>query len=206
MIFFIAAQTWPFGAALLLMVSLCVLEAVGALVAHGPSHWIESLVPHAPDGVDGPLGWLHLGKVPVLVLMILFLTGFALSGYVIQGASLSLSGEMLPAWLASIPAVAAGGGITHGLGSVLGRVIPRDESSAVSEQSLIGRAGVVTRGIARLGLAAEAKVRDKNGRVHYVMVEPDVPELVFEEGANVLLVNKVGTNFRCILNPYPERV
>jgi hypothetical protein len=201
---FTAAQTWPFGAALALMVALSVLEGVGLLLAHSPSQLLDALLPEMPDGVDGPLGWLHLGKVPMLVLLILFLIGFALSGYLIQGIALTLIGSLLPAWVAVIPALLAGLSITSALGGLLAHVIPRDESSAVSEQSLIGRAGVVVRGVARVGLAAEAKVRDAHGRAHYVMVEPDLPGQVFEEGVNVLLVKKTGASFRGIPNPHPE--
>jgi membrane protein implicated in regulation of membrane protease activity len=203
-VIFTAPQAWPFGAALAVMVGLSVLEGVGLLLAHSPSQMLDGLLPDAPDGFDGPLGWLHVGKVPLLVLLILFLTGFALTGYLIQGMALSLTGHLLPTWGASIPAALAGLSITSGLGSLLAHVIPRDESSAVSEQSLIGRAGVVVRGIARTGYAAEAKVRDMHGRTHYVMVEPDLPEQVFEEGASVLLVKKSGVSFRCIPNPHPE--
>ena len=35
-------------------------------------------------GIEGALGWLHVGKVPVLVLLVLFLLGFALCGYAVQ--------------------------------------------------------------------------------------------------------------------------
>jgi hypothetical protein len=203
-ILFTAEQTWPFGAALALMVGLSVLEGIGLLIAHSPSQLLDGLLPEMPDGVDGQLGWLHLGQVPMLVLLVLLLTGFALSGYLIQGMALSLSGALLPAWIASIPAVFAALSITSALGGLLAHIIPRDESSAVSEQSLIGRAGVVMRGIARAGLAAEAKVRDMHGRTHYVMVEPDLPGQVFEEGASVLLVRKNGARFHCIANPHPE--
>jgi len=204
--FFTAAQTWPFGVALALMVALSVLEGMGLLLSHSPSHLLDSLVPETPDGVDGPLGWLHLGKVPILVLLALFLAGFALAGYLIQGVALSLMGSLLPTWMAALPAAFAGLSVTNALGGLIARVIPRDESSAVSEQSLIGRAGVVARGTARAGLAAEAKVRDLNGHTHYVMVEPDLPDQVLEEGANILLVRKSGASFFCILNPHPEQL
>jgi hypothetical protein len=83
-------------------------------------------------------------------------------------------------------------------------VMPKDETSAVSETTLIGRAGVIVKGHAKAGLAAEAKVRDSYGRSHYVMVEPDVETEVFNEGSDVLLVKKVGARFRCIRNPHPE--
>jgi hypothetical protein len=197
-------ETWPFAAALAIMVGLAVLEGLGLLFAHSPSSAIDSLLPDVPDGVDSALGWLHLGKVPALVLLILFLAGFAVAGYVIQGVTFKLIGSMWPAWAASIPAVFAGFATVSGLGSLLEHVMPKDETSAVSETTLIGRAGVIVKGHAKAGLAAEAKVRDSYGRSHYVMVEPDVETEVFNEGSDVLLVKKVGARFRCIRNPHPE--
>ncbi len=197
-------ETWPFAAALAVMVGLAVIEGLGLLFAHSPSSAIDSLLPEMPDSGDSPLGWLHLGKVPALVLVVLFLAGFAIAGYVIQGVTWKLIGSMWPAWAASIPAVFAGFATVSGLGALLERIIPKDETSAVSEMTLIGRAGVVVRGTAKSGLAAEAKVRDSYGRAHYVMVEPDVDTDTFSEGNDVLLVKKVGARFRCIRNPHPE--
>jgi hypothetical protein len=82
--------------------------------------------------------------------------------------------------------------------------MPSDESSVVSELGFIGRACVITQGIARHGMAAQAKVRDMHGRSHYVMVEPDLAGETFEEGAAVLLVKKDGAKYRGIKNPHPE--
>lgn len=197
-------ETWPFAAALAVMVGLAVLEGLGLLFAHSPSSAIDSLLPEIPDGVESPLGWLHLGKVPALVLLILFLAGFAVAGYVIQGVTYKLIGSMWPAWAASIPAVFAGFATVSAVGALLEKIMPKDETSAVSEMSLIGRAGVIVKGHAKAGLAAEAKVRDSYGRAHYVMVEPDVDTEVYNEGSDVLLVKKVGARFKCIRNPHPE--
>ena len=82
--------------------------------------------------------------------------------------------------------------------------MPTDESTAVSDLSLIGRAGVITQGIASKGNAAEAKVRDSFGRIHYVRVEPDMANDSFEQGAAVLLVKKQGVCYLGIRNPHPE--
>jgi membrane protein implicated in regulation of membrane protease activity len=199
-----AQQTWPFNMALLIMIGLSILEGIGLLLSHSPSHMLDGLLPDHPDGFDGVLGWLHIGKVPLLILVILLLAGFVLAGYLIQSIAFSLSGQMLSAWLASIPAAMVGLLITGGVGGLIGRWIPQDQSSAVSEQTLIGRTGVVMRGIARSGFSAEAKVSDTYGRTHYVMVEPDEPDQVFEEGTKVLLIKKIGVSFRCIRNPHPE--
>jgi Protein of unknown function (DUF1449) len=199
-----APETWPFAAALALMLGLSVLEGIGLMMSHSPSHALDSLIPEVPEGIDGALGWLHLGRVPVLVLLILFLAGFALSGYLIQSLAKGMSGVLLPVWLAVLPSVFVGFSAVNGLGALIAKLIPRDESSAVTEASMIGRAGVIVRGTARVGYAAEAKVRDVNGRAHYLMVEPDMDEQTFSEGAAVLLVRKVGSRFRCIQNPHPE--
>lgn len=198
-----APETWPFGASLAVLVGLSIIEGAGLLLAHSPSQMLDSLLPDMPDGADGTLGWLHVGKVPLLVLLILFLSGFALAGYVLQASVQSFSGVLMPAWLASIPAFLMGISTVKGIGGVLAKIIPQDESSAVSEQTLIGRTGVVIQGIARDGMAAQAKVRDSYGRSHYVMVEPDLMEETFDEGSDILLVKKVGARFKCIRNPHP---
>lgn len=198
-----APETWPFGASLAVMVGLSIIEGAGLLLAYSPSHMLDSLLPDMPDSADGALGWLHIGTVPLLVLLILFLTGFAIAGYVLQASVQSISGALLPAWLASIPAFLAGVSTVKGVGSVLAKIMPKDESSAVSEQTLIGRSGVVIQGTARDGMAAQAKVRDSYGRSHYVMVEPDLSEETFDEGSDILLVKKTGARFKCIRNPHP---
>ena len=59
-------------------------------------------------------------------------------------------------------------------------------------------------GAARRGLAAQARVRDSYGRTHYLMVEPDVDGDVFDEGMQVLIVQKAGAFYRCIANPHPN--
>lgn len=200
----VAPQTWPFGAALAVMVGLAIVEGAGLLLSFHPSGWIDHLLPDHPDLAEGPLGWLHVGKVPFLVLLILFLGGFALAGYVVQASVQGVAGFLLPAWLASVPAALAGLSTLRGVGGLIARVVPGDESTAVSEQSLVGRAGVVIAGSARTGLAAEAKVRDAHGRHHYVMVEPDIDGQTFDEGASIVLVRKAGGRFRCIANPHPE--
>ncbi len=199
-----ANETWPFGAALALMVALLVIEGAGLVLSLSPSSWLDGLIPAPPDGMDGSLGWLHLGKVPFLILLGILLAGFSLSGYAIQSISKAMMGNLLPAWLASIPALLAGVAAVSGLGGLLARIMPSDETTAVSEQSLIGRAGIVTQGVAREGVAAEVKVRDIHGRAHYVRVEPDIAVDQFEEGTAVLLVKKQGASYRAIKNPHPD--
>ncbi|MFM2068100.1 MAG: hypothetical protein RLZZ584_3009, partial [Pseudomonadota bacterium] len=124
-------------------------------------------------------------------------------GYSLQMVARGLFGGYLPAWLAGVLAVPAGMATARGLGALIAHIIPRDETSAVSEHSLVGRVGVIVAGGARRGLAAQAKVKDSLGRSHYLMVEPDLDDDVFDEGTPVLIIRKAGAFYRCIANPHP---
>lgn len=205
---FTSPETLPFGVAVALIVAIALLEGLGMLVALSPSNVIDDLLPHAvpESGLDRVLGWLHLGRVPALVLLLLFLLGYALFGYALQKVAFNLAGGFLPGWVAGLLAVPPGLATVRGLGSLVAHIIPRDESSAVSEQSLVGRAGVISGGQSRRGLAAQARVRDAFGRTHYLMVEPDLDDEVFEEGAQILIVRKAGPFYRCIANPHPTLI
>jgi Protein of unknown function (DUF1449) len=202
---FTAPQNLPFGIGFALIVGIALLEGVGMLVSLSPSNFLDDLLPDidGDSGLDRVLGWLHMGKVPALVLLLLFLCGYTVFGYSLQVVANGLFGGFLPAWLAGLLAVPAGMATVRGLGSLIAHIIPRDETSVVSEQSLVGRVGVIVSGGARRGLAAQAKVKDSHGRSHYLMVEPDIDDEVFNEGAQVLIVRKAGAFYRCIANPHP---
>ena len=201
-----ASQNLPFGVALALIIGIALLEGLGLMLSTSPSNMLDEVMPEVgtEGGLDRVLGWLHLGKVPVLVLLLLFLAGYALFGYGLQMVVKGLTGSYLPAWLAGVLAVPSGLATVRGRGAIVTHIVPRDETSIVSEQSLVGRAGVVTGGQARRGYAAQARVRDAHGRTHYLMIEPDIDDEIFEPGAQVLIVRKVGAFYRGIANPHPD--
>lgn len=202
---FTASQNLPFGIGFALIVGIALLEGLGMLCSLSPSNVLDELLPEVDGdaGLDRVLGWLHVGKVPALVLLLLFLTGYTVFGYSLQLVANGLFGGYLPAWLAGLLAVPAGMATVRGLGSLIAHIIPRDETSVVSEQHLVGRVGVIISGEARRGLAAQARVKDSHGRSHYLMAEPDIDDEVFNEGTQVLIVRKAGAFYRCIANPHP---
>lgn len=206
---FTTAATLPFGIAFALIVALALIEGLGMLVSLSPSGFLDQALPDTDlgadvdTGLDRVLGWLHLGRVPSLVLLVLFLAGYALFGYSLQAVVHGLFGHYLPAWIAGLLAVPPGLVTVRSLGALIAHVIPRDETSAVSEQSLIGRTGTISGAAAQRGVAGQARVKDSHGRTHYLRVEPDVDDEVYEEGVEVLIVRKVGSFYRCIRNPYP---
>jgi len=205
---FAAEQTLPFGIAFALIIGIGLLEGIGMLISLSPSNLLDNFIPEidGDGGLDRVLGWLHLGKVPALVLLLLFLMGYTLFGYGLQIVARGLFGGYLPAWIAGVLAVPSGLATVRGLGALVAHIIPRDETSSVSEQTLIGRVGVIVGGTARRGFAAQARVRDGLGRSHYLMVEPDLDDDVLEDGTQVLIVSKVGAFHRCIANPHPTLI
>jgi hypothetical protein len=200
-------STWLFTAAIGLVLGLAVIESLGLLLGHGGlSGWAEHWLPDLHDSdADGLLGWLHLGKVPLTILLIVFLTAFSLAGFVAQMLARQILGQFLPLPLAAAGAVVLALPAVRVLGGALGRIIPKDETFAVSLDELVGRIATVVTGTARHGRPAQARVRDTLGRSHYVMVEPDHAGDEFPVGSEVLLVRRAGgSRFQAIANPRPE--
>jgi len=207
--FLSAPENVPFAVSLGLMFSIAVLEGVATLFGLGFSSMLDQFLPDVDFDVGAPeldhgngltkaLGWLRIDKTPVLVTFVIFLTSFGLIGYIAQSLSQSLFGGMMPALLASVLAFFASLPVVRTTAGVIGRFIPKDESSAVSEDSLIGRTAIITMGVARVTEPVQARVFDEHGRTHYVMVEPDVLQEEFSEGEEVLLVKRDGAVFKII--------
>lgn len=203
---FLASELWPFVLATGLMIALAAAEAAALLIGFTAMPWHDGAMADPPDGFFGDaLGWLHFGKVPLLVILIMFLTTFAVAGFITQFVARGVIGAFVP-WppAAALALVAAVFGVRFG-GGAIGRIIPRDETSAVSDASLVGRVGTIVIGTARAGKPAQARVRDERGASHYVMVEPEEADQVFDAGTSVLLVRHVsGRRFQAIHNPKPE--
>jgi hypothetical protein len=219
--FLTASQNIPFTVALAVMFGIAVLEGVLTLIGVGFSNVIESLMPDVDFDVDadlsGPevqsatplsrlLGWLRIGKVPVLMLLVIFLTAFGLIGIAIQSFFQSTAGFMLPAAVASIPALLLALPVMRVFGSIISKLMPKDETDAISIETLIGRVATITLGTAKPGSPAEARVRDMHGTTHYVMVEPDAQQEEFSKGDDVLLVRRAGSVFKVINNTNPSLV
>lgn len=203
---FLAPELWPFALATGLMVAVAATEALALLTGWSTSHWHDGAVADQPDGFAGEvLGWLHIGKVPILVILVIFLTAFAVAGFAAQLVTKFAIGYFMPLPAAVGVAFVAGVCSVRFFGAGLGKIIPKDETTAVPDASLVGRIGTIVIGTARAGRPAEARVRDEHGATHYVMVEPEEPDQTFVSAESVLLVRHLsGRRFHAIHNPKPE--
>lgn len=175
----------PFSVALLLMLMIGLVEAIGL----GSAAIHVDLGSHVDAGGDW-LGWLGFGQVPVLVVLIVFLALFAIAGVTLQVALTEIVGAPIGPLPASLLATAAALPATGVAARGLRRILPRDESTAVSLDALAGRIGTITLGEARRHFPARARVEDRHGQAHYVMIEPDSDDQVLREGQQVLLVHR----------------
>lgn len=202
----------PFTTAVIVMLAIGALELVSLLAGFSPSSSIESVLPDidppdldAADGVSAglgsfsaTLGWLSVGRVPILVLFVIFLATFGLAGYAVQNFAVALAGFPLDPWVASLPAVLAGIFAMRHVGRWLGRIFPRTQTDAASQAEMVGSYATVIRGEARRGQPAEAKTHDLRGRTHYVLIEPAEEGTVYGAGDRVFLVARDRNSYRAI--------
>jgi hypothetical protein len=198
--FLLSPDNVPFVAALVLMLLIGVVEVLGLGGGAALGDGFDGA--DADVNVDTPslLSWINVGRLPLLMLIVVFLFAFGITGLVGQSLLAGAIGRTLP-WFAATPlAVAVALPVTRVFGRAVARILPKDETSAVSRDSLVGRVAVIVTGEARSGSAAEARVRDEHRQVHYVMVEPDNAGDVFPQGSSVLLVRHAGARYFAIHN------
>ena len=217
----------PFTVALLVVFGLLIFEIVSLISGLGVNEVVDNLVTSnidLPDAVDGPAGlgeglegssvpdggsllgkvlaWLYVGRVPVLIVFVVFLSFFGLIGLGLQSTASAIFGGPLPGLLAAPAAFFVALPGVRWSCAILARILPRDESNAVSTQTFIGKTAVIVGSTATATQAAQARLQDRHGTTHYLMVQPDLDTEQLEPGALVLIVRKLDNGrFSAISNP-----
>lgn len=223
--FLLLPQNQVFAIALALMVGIALVEIVGMLFGLAISQVVDQFIPDFDVDVDVDLdadadldadlsaggtslahilSWLNVGKVPVLILFVIFLTAFGLAGLFVQRLVAGGTGYLLPTAIAILPAVFVGIFTVRVGGKAVARIMPKEETSAVSEKTFIGRTATLVLGEASRDNPAQAKLEDAFKQSHYILVEPDNADETLPEGADVLIVRQDGTIFFAIKNTHPS--
>lgn len=160
------------------------------------------------QGIDAPgsmlqqsLTWLHLGKLPLMIILVLAFFSFGSTGLLTQSIFSSSTGHMLPSILAAIPAFVVMVLFVRFFGLLLLKFMPQDETQVVHSRSFVGKEAVMVIGTAIAGRAAQAKLRDEHGRTHYIMVQPRDEGVELVPGMRILIISKHQTQFRAIVHP-----
>lgn len=194
--FWLADENIVFAAALVLMIALGLLQLIGF---GGFDSDIDMDTDVDGTGVAGGLlSFLGWGRLPFMILLVLFLMIFGLTGFAGQQFVQSLTGGLLSPFLAVTGALLVALPVTGLLSKPLARILPGDETTAVSIDDLTGRRAIIDIGTARPGYPARAKVKDRHGHGHALMVEPDNEDGIFVTGEEVLLVRREGDIFKAV--------
>lgn len=190
--FWTETDNLPFTVSLVLLVLLLVIQLAG----------LGEVESDFDADLDGPLSGLlsigGMGRLPFLMWLALFLAIFGLIGLSGQKLMADLTGHLLTVWLAGPLAALVTFPLTGALARPMARILPRDETTAIPVEMLIGLEGRIVIGRASRGNPARARVQDFHGQDHYVMVEPDNDGQSFLEGQTVRIVRREGEIFRAI--------
>jgi len=202
----LAAYNLPFAIALLALIIVSILQILGLgdLFDSGDAEFDFELEVDAegaaPSGgfLESAFSLLGLGRVPFLIWLMVLLFVFAAIGVSGQELAKALLGNPLHPALAAVLAAVGALPVNGALTRPLARLLPQDETSAVSLDSLVRRDAEIQIGTARQGSPARSKVIDVFGHPHFVMVEPHDPGAALSEGETVLLVRREGETFYAV--------
>lgn len=214
----------PFVISFMIMAGIALLEIIGLVFGVAFSELVDAALPEfdldtdididADADIDADIGgganafgtalsWLGLGKVPLLIVLAAFLGSFGAIGALLQNGFHGFFGSYLAVFIAAPAAFIAALPVTRMLSSSVAKILPKEETDAMSTDSFIGRIAVIIRGEARRGTPAEAKLTDAKGTAQYILVEPDEADVVFAADEEILLVEKEGAIFRGTRNSSP---
>ena len=188
---FLAPEVRPFAIAAVMIAIVGAIESLSMLIGMSLSEIMGKAIGFDHDSDSSfinALLWLNVGSVPLLIFILLALGLFSIAGFLIQDVA-RLVLAPLPAAIAALAAAAAALPLLRASTREVARVIPQDESYAVSLSDLIGRVGQVVVGPLDQGLPGRVRVKDVHDNWHMVMARaaPDSPPL--QKGARVLLVD-----------------
>ncbi|MCH7394775.1 YqiJ family protein [Acinetobacter dispersus] len=199
-----------FSIALMLCLFIGLLELI-LLLLGGSSSFLEQFLPDSLTNVDHAdvsleqsdhlltqlLEWLYLGKVPLLIWLIIFLTVYALTGLILQDVFYQLTEQYLPAWIIAPACLFLCMPLVRYSAALIAKIIPKDETTAIQTDDLIGRTAHIILGDAKPNSPAQAKVKDQFGQTHYVLVEPEL-DIVFHQGQQVILTQRTKIGFQAV--------
>ena len=188
---FLQPEVRPFAIAAVMIGIVGAIEVLSMLIGVSLSELLGKAISvdhNSNSTFVNALCWLNVGGVPLLVFILLALGLFSIAGFLIQDAA-RLVLAPLPASIAALGAVAAMLPLLRAATREVARLIPQDETYAVSLSDLIGRVGQVVIGPLDQGLPGRVRVKDVHDNWHTVTASaaPDSPPL--QKGARVLLVD-----------------
>ena len=199
----LAPEVRPFAVAAAIMVVLGGIELLTTMVGLSISELVGhdfSVEAESHNGLSGLFLWVNAGRLPLLILIILVLGIFSIEGFFLQGIAHAL-GLTIPASLVALVAAAGSLPVIRSTSRGLARIIPRDETYAVSDDDFVGQVATVTVGPLDQGLPGRVRLKDVFGNWHTVSARASRDSQDLAVGASVLLVDRDAKSFIAIAAP-----
>jgi hypothetical protein len=198
----LASDVRPFAVAAAIMVVLAGIELLTTMVGFSISHSVgkEIDLDAGHNAVAGLVLWFNEGRVPLLILILLTLGIFSIEGFLLQGIAHGV-GIPVPAWIATLAAIAGTIPAIRITSRRISRIIPRDETYVVNEADFIGHVAIVSVGPLDQGLPGRVRLKDVFGNWHSVAARAGPGSDALAVGASVLLVDRDTKGFIAIPAP-----
>ena len=199
----LAPDVRPFAISAAIMITLGGIELLTMIVGFSISELIGkdfALETESHSAIGGLFLWINAGRLPLLILMILALGVFAISGFLLQAVAHSV-GTAVPVALAAIAAIAVSLPAIRVTSRGIARIIPRDETYVVDEADFVGHVGEVSIGPLDQGLPGKVRLKDVFGNWHSVAARASPESTPLPVGASVLLVDRDARSFIAISAP-----
>ena len=199
----LAPDVRPFAVAAAIMAVLGGIELLTTLVGFSISEFLGKDVAVEADshsGLGGLLLWINAGRLPLLILIILAFGVFSIEGFLLQGIAHAL-GTAIPVSIAALVAIAGSIPVIRTTSRGIARIIPRDETYAVSDADFVGKVATVSVGPLDQGLPGRVRLKDVFGNWHTVSARASRDSPALAVGASVLLVDRDARSFIAISAP-----
>jgi hypothetical protein len=199
----LAPDVRPFAVAAAIMVVLGGIDLLTTLIGFSISELLGKEVAVEADshnGLGGLLLWINAGRLPLLILIILAFGVFSIEGFLLQGIAHAI-GTALPVSIAALVAIAGSIPVIRTTSRGIARIIPRDETYAVSDADFVGKVAMVSVGPLDQGLPGRVRLKDVFGNWHTVSARASRDSPALAVGSSVLLVDRDAKSFIAISAP-----
>lgn len=199
----LAPDVRPFAIAAAIMLALGAIELVTTLVGFSISEMFGKDVAVEVDShsaIEGLFFWINAGRIPLLILIMLALGVFSIEGFLLQGIAHAL-GTTVPVSIAAVAAAAGSIPVIRATSRGIARIIPRDETYAVSDADFVGKVAEVSVGPLDQGLPGRVRLKDVFGNWHTVAARAGLDSEALPVGSSVLLVDRDARGFIAISAP-----
>lgn len=177
------------------LIELVALLVVGAGIsdaAHALFHTGDTDGAPLPDG----LNWLMVRDLPLMVVVVLLLSGFGLAGLAVRLGANHFGYDV--AMTAAIGVGVVGGLVALRVGGRLIAPLFKLHTTVVSRESLIGCTAILHGASATTQRAGEARVVDRFGAAHYFQVVPERDGDELRDGQEIVLTQIDGHRFKAV--------